>query len=99
MAVVWSNPTTATVRVPINVNAEGNIAIGDDTIAATKSHSFNSTAMATTAAEFFASPADGSIEGQIRGGTAYTFIAYLLGASYDNLNAKRTIIQSIEEAA
>lgn len=99
MAYAWENPSTAAVRVPVNVDDNGNIAIGDATVAGAKSQSFSSTAMSTTAAEFFASPADGSVEGQVRGGTAYTFLAYLLGGSYDALSAKRTIIQSVEEAA
>lgn len=89
------NPEIASLRVPIYLNDNGEIAIEGDTIAGAKNITFTYTKYDATAQELYQGSNDTYSDSTT--GIITTFVNYLLGGSTDRLSIKRTIVQTTRE--
>lgn len=91
----FTTPDTASVRVPVGVNEDGDIATGDEVVVETKTLQFSYTATTATAEEIIYG--ENALHDAItKSGIITTFIDYLLGATAEPYGMKRTIVQATE---
>lgn len=88
----FADPTVASVRVPVGLNPDGDIAVSGEDIAGTKSLQFTYTKTNATADEILYGTSDTS--NITTTGIVSTFINFLLDATADPLGMKRTIVQN-----
>lgn len=97
MAYQFIDPDVASIRVPIYTNANGDIAIEGDDTAGSKNMTFSYTKVDATAQEIIFGSTGEESEASTTG-IITTFITYLLGASYNALGIKRTLVQNTTRA-
>lgn len=93
------DPDIASLRVPIYLNADGEIAIDGDTIAGSKNFTFTYTKYNATAQELYHGTTEAIAVSNSTTGIISTFIEYLLGSTTDSLGIKRTIVQTTRETS
>lgn len=97
MAYQWSNEAQATFRLPVEVNASGDIATGSDVAAGSRNITFgyvSNVASLTALVEGTGEAATGEIRG-----LGKIFVEYLFGGSYVISGAKKSVTYSAEEVA
>lgn len=95
MAYTFSEPAIASIRIPIGLNADGEIAVQGDDVAGSKNLQFTYTKRDATAQEILFGD-DVSSEGSATTtGIVSTFLTFMLGAYTDPLGMKRTIVQPV----
>lgn len=90
----WKAPVICTIKIPIDTNADGDIASGNDTKAGSKTFTFNYIkADATPNEVIYGSNQEGTA------GVITTFIGYLLDAEVYVEDLKRTTTDIISQTA
>lgn len=84
-------PEVASVRIPVGINADGEIAVSGDDVAGTKNVAFTYTKRDATANEILYGTSDTSTISTT--GIVSTFLEYILGTTVTKGGMKRTIIQ------
>ena len=93
MAYTFSEPAIASIRVPVGLNENGEIAVDGDDVAANKNLQFTYTKRDATANEILFGSDVGSEESATTTGIISTFLTFMLSAYVDPLGMKRTIVQ------
>lgn len=97
MAYQWSDEAQATFRLPVEVNASGDIATESDTVTGSRTITFgyvSNTASLTALVEGTGEAATGEIRG-----LGKIFVEYLFDGNYIISGAKKSVTYSAEEVA
>lgn len=99
MAYEWSEDAQASFRLPVGLNADGDIAYGSDDIAGKKSLTFGYVDNTATLSQLVTGVAAGESPTTPYSGLGGVFVRFLLTAQYDISGAKKSVTYSAEEVA